>query len=1570
MRKSEYTAAALLVIMVLYLSWGAFAAEGGGLIVNGEFEAWRNGAPVGWKAVGVTRNESRGGDGFCIRFPNGKKGALSQELPNLKPNTTYRLDYSVQKDVARGGGVRFTISGCDGKGLTNAGAGGYFAHLAPYRYTRYFTTGGKVDAAKIVFSGDRLTLDGVSISTLDGGFSGIEFSGPNEAGEIDFTVSFINQTPDAHAYKLSLGAVNYFEEPVAVREAEVKLAVDESVSFKLSFPAGYSKRYRMFLKAVRDDGYVFEEARFYEPETYATQTRRYVNLRNAGWKVQMQGKDRDRPEMQGKWKKVLLKPGEKKFYQFKLPPYFHNVSIPLEQEKDYWGFFKAEVTLPEYAETERVIVDFPFAYHNPRLTVNGKLVGEAVSALPLRADVTEALKNNGAQELLLRLGTGKSVWDQSGEGNDLRGKLLYAHQDGQSGLMRDPWLEIVPQIRVKRVFIDTSYRNKEVALTYVLRNDSRVSRVVVLEPEIFGRGKSALRIKPVPVLVYAEQEMRVKVKAKWDNPTLWQVRKPYLYHLTTKLLPGSKEYVGPVAGADALDVHHQRFGFKEIWTEDRALKFNGETLKLKSMLASPHPGYTNVPNTYENCWKQYMVAVRAGLFFFTNHVPLGSTPPDNEIADELGILMRPKLSINMAFSDWRQTFDDSPRFWKANADFARAMVARMYNHPSIGWITIENETFLCGMGDRFPQLFDRYREIVEAIKGIKPGLLVDFDGSDPGGIADLWNMHYPMKYQRWIPLQKEWNPPIFEDGQWLPFQLFPGAGLANNTKPLVFGEDIIEYPEMPGVFSFLSDEDVYESVWANRMWSGNPAAVIDAIDRLHYPFISSYRRAGATVVTSWPMIGKAFDDLDPERIFVEQMWRNVRSGESVEITARVHHDLLERLDGKLQWTYIDESGKEISSGSRALKLVPGDIYYVSVRLDNPDVKAVTAVSLKLALVSRERVLTTRETAFTVFPDTAFPKAKVLLYDPNGETAQAFESNRIKFKAAESPKKGALFVIGKNALVDNSEFAGAEIVRFVERGGRVLVLEQEGRIPEWLPLRLRPQVGVGSYAMFPRSVDHPVVKGIDKSRLQFWRGGGWQVSKSDYWKPGGSNLLSLLDTGNIGGYLTSALAEYFVGKGSILLCQARITENLGRDPAADRLLANILEYSRRKLYRTVDGGVEVVGESADVKDALSKIGITVVDKSDILFCDGGSADTEVIKKAMARVNKGATLWVQGLTPASVSIWDQAGLEGLRMKKYSAGRLYKTAASPLLSGLSNSDLYWKGMTLASMPGGYGRSKEIANICEFETELPGAEMLLEKGALLRYRFGAGVVFVDNVMWRQHLKDLPARARRIPAVLATNLGVTIKPRGVDRSYDGNGQMESIDIGSAANIPLNDNLSKQKNFGGIPFEIKGNALGAVMPGSKILTERLPQLSSVAEPITVDKNCSAIYFLVTAYDPYEGGLGYGSGELIGGVDIEYDDGTKQRQELRHKVHLLNLFESMGDLREGKLVWEGDTPFAVWLDKMTRWEGNRWIQREHPNRLYLVRWVNPAPEKTVESLRLFSTDKHILPILIAVTAEVE
>ena len=1573
--------------ILLYFNILSSSAQEGGmqLIKNGQFEKWRNGIPEFWKAHGISIAKERGDLGLCVKFgPLPKKGQaknfISLKLPALKPNTVYRVDFFVQSDKIRRGMVTFTVSGCDGKNLRFSGQGGYFSHLSGYRYTRYFTVGKKVDSqkTKITFSGVYATLDAVSIMPLGGSFNGIEFSSPEKNGILKFCCGILNQTARTHTYKIECNASDFFENPLVHEAKQITLAPGKSVSFNFSFPTGNSKRYRMQLKAVRDDGYVFSETRFYEPKSYQTATRQYINLRQLKWALRMQGKNETTPDLNGIWKTLKIpaagKIGPSAFVKFRNQYGFYplpgpsNKPIKTDFSKDYWGFLKTNLPLPANLDGKRVIISFPTAYFQPALFVNGKLTGQTPGAVSLSADITQKLKNRDKQEIILRLASAKALYEDSGEGINFRRSLKFMpHQHNQSGIFDNPRLEIVPSIRIEKVFIDTSFRNREIQLIYVIKNDSRTSQVVFIAPEIFGRGKSVLKIKPTPVLVYGQQSMRVKIVKKWENPVFWEPGKPYLYRLSTNLLPGSKKSIDPLPGQAPLDVQNERFGFKEIWTKGRQVFINGKVLKMKTMLSSPHPAYTRIPNNYESSWREYEVSARAGMFFHTNHTPLKDFY-HNDIADELGILQRPKLSLNMVFNDWRLTFNDTSEFWRTSADFSRATVERLYNHPSFAWLTMENETFLCGAGDRFPQLFDRYRDMVEIVKGVKPGLLVSFDGSDPGGISDIWNLHYPMKYQRWMPLQKSWNPPIFEDGQWVPLQLFPGSGLANRTKPLVFGEDFIDYPEMPGSLSFLSDEDIYEAFSLRRQWCGNISALLRGMDRLHQPFVRSYRRAGATIITAWPLIDRAFTkDLASEAVFIDEPWRNVKPGENFSVTVRIHHDMLEKVNANLDWQYFDSKGKEIMSGSKKMKLVPGDMRTFKVKLNNPKGNVNSSAFLNLQLRSGKRILATRKTVFNIINVAVYPKTIPVLYDPVGNTAKVFKTNKIPFKKGNSPRQNTVFIIAKNALVNNPSFPGEKIVNFVKNGGRVIVMSQDGRIPEWLPVKLTPQFGAVSFAGFPRAPLHPVLKGIGKESIRFWRNNGHVTSYADYWKPAGSNLISIIDTGNVGGFLTTALGELSIGKGSILLSQLAITDNLGKDPVAGKILANIIAYSTQPRYRALNSGIEVVGEKVD-DTPLKKAGIKLVAKSNIIFTDGSTDNPATIRRVLSRVKKGATLWLHGLNPESAKIWEQAGIKGLKLVKDPRKYLYKVNSDPLLAGISNTDFHWVGMALAPMPGEYA-AKGLADVCEYRMVLPRMKELIENGALATFPMGEGTILIDNLCWSSHLRDLPTKTRRIASLIATNLGVIVEPTPTSRAYSikKTAKFASVSLGNAANLALNKNL-KSGNFAGIPFTIKNNTDGAVIVGSSILTERMPKLKNISDLVPVNQKCQSIYFLATAYDPFEAGVGYGSGELIGGIDLKYEDGLTERQELRHKVHVLNFFESMGDLREGKLVWEGNTPFAIWLDKLTRWEGHRWIQREHANRLYLVRWINPNPDKTIKSLRLFSTNKHLLPILLGATLQ--
>ena len=86
----------------------------------------------------------------------------------------------------------------------------------------------------------------------------------------------------------------------------------------------------------------------------------------------------------------------------------------------------------------------------------------------------------------------------------------------------------------------------------------------------------------------------------------------------------------------------------------------------------------------------------------------------------------------------------------------------------------------------------------------------------------------------------------------------------------ILGEDLIAYPEMPGCFSFLSDENIYEAWSERRQWYGNTDAFMKGIDSLHRPLVRSFRRANMAVITAWPLIDEPFEkDMAPVAIFIE-----------------------------------------------------------------------------------------------------------------------------------------------------------------------------------------------------------------------------------------------------------------------------------------------------------------------------------------------------------------------------------------------------------------------------------------------------------------------------------------------------------------------------------------------------------------------------------------------------------------------------------------------------------------------------------------------------------------------------
>ena len=220
------------------------------------------------------------------------------------------------------------------------------------------------------------------------------------------------------------------------------------------------------------------------------------------------------------------------------------------------------------------------------------------------------------------------------------------------------------------------------------------------------------------------------------------------------------------------------------------------------------------------------------------------------------------------------------------------------------------------------------------------------------------------------------------------------------------------------------------------------------------------------------------------------------------------------------------------------------------------------------------------------------KVKVAVFDPQGETTQLMESMGLTYEhvnATANLDPYEMLIVGKAALTADGP---APNIGRVRNGLKVVMFEQT---PDALEKRLGFRVtAYGLRRVFPRIPDHPALAGLETEHLSNWRGAatvlppqleyerssnfngaptvtwcGLPVTRA--WrcgnrgnvasvlieKPACGDFLPLVDGGFSLQY--SPLLEYREGRGMVLFCQMDVTGRTETDPAAQTLVANLLDY---------------------------------------------------------------------------------------------------------------------------------------------------------------------------------------------------------------------------------------------------------------------------------------------------------------------------------------------------------------------------------------------------------------------------
>ncbi|NQT53853.1 hypothetical protein HQ576_17485, partial [bacterium] len=249
-----------------------------------------------------------------------------------------------------------------------------------------------------------------------------------------------------------------------------------------------------------------------------------------------------------------------------------------------------------------------------------------------------------------------------------------------------------------------------------------------------------------------------------------------------------------------------------------------------------------------------------------------------------------------------------------------------------------------------------------------------------------------------------------------------------------------------------------------------------------------------------------------------------------------------------------------------------------------------------------------------------------------------------------------------------------VLRFAERGGRVLVLAQEAYPEGLFDFVLTRQ---NSTMTFAARSDHPALRGVSPADLKFWSG-GHRVATSEPPRPSVGGYVPIIVSGSRAGVANAPLLERRIGKGCIVFSQL---ESDG--PIADRIRDNLLGYLAS--YKASAPKTAVIGGLPAYHDYLRTLGLRFDDLTGKL----GAADLSGYSLIVCRGKVGGVAKLKPFVeaggnvvfhrtpvgPPADAVCRAFGI-GLTFQPYTGHAVRAEGSDPLLSRFLREDLYWLG------------------------------------------------------------------------------------------------------------------------------------------------------------------------------------------------------------------------------------------------------------------------------------------------------
>jgi beta-galactosidase len=811
--------------------------------------------------------------------------------------------------------------------------------------------------------------------------------------------------------------------------------------------------------------------------------------------------------------------------------------------------------------------------------------------LPLLADVTEWVKPGTMHHLHVVCGSFGKVTLPSGQ-QKITGLAGSWFGSVTRGIWQDVYLESRPAVSLSDVAIRTSVRENRLEVDAAISHPFTQSAEAPLKVALTVWENSEQPSSPIlRAEAHAEewtgqkQSGRAAFRLDWMDAKLWNPDQPFLYRLELLLLDGDR----------VLDRVEDRFGFREIWTEGPRFIINGTPINLRG--DSWHfQGGLQQTREYVRNW--YRMCKEAGV----NYVRLHAEPHPAyylDIADEEGILIVDETAI---YGSGKSMQADHPDYIANCKAHIRRLVERDKNHPSVVMWSLQNEMRWVDGRDGYKTHIPAMMDIIHGLDPTRPILLEGDNRLLPKEQAEVESLHYNIdgtiaQWDRKVPL-------VFgEHGGWWYVcpqnsSMYVGLSAYRNTDECVKGlaekeRLFVEYARRQGVsglstFNFahyfmraMPERDI--PLPAARLDTSGPKPKVipkyslslnNGLLPEEYP---SYRKN-----PTFDIMAASFK---PATMIPGEYNRSFFDDEPIVRSLDVYNDTLHTRRTRIDCE-VRQGGRLIHHEHLEFVQEPADRRTVTVAWKPEPVDAVSVIHFHADMLHDNELVHELDLSFKLYP-SRYKNDPVAVGRPvvftGGEQDFRVISTLVPECRQLSPEQiGQLpadhLLVAGSKLDDADGQLETALKRFVDKGGRVLLLEQ-------LHLSLG-NLAISRQDFFRAhsgSYDHPVLKGLDNDDLMFWHEevreeGPLPIIRAALEKPVKGNFSMILEcsAGDFGdgGDLWSPLLEYRSGEGLFIANQLELMGNFNQVPQASCLLRNLLAYAGSAEPVTVHTGAFV------------------------------------------------------------------------------------------------------------------------------------------------------------------------------------------------------------------------------------------------------------------------------------------------------------------------------------------------------------------------------------------------------------